>query len=171
MPEAQILQHPTRSLPPGPSGYPLIGALPTLRADPLHSLADLAAHYGDIVSLGGRRWGLRWFLISGPQHIQYLLQEHYRNYRHGINSAILTKHLAGNGLLVNDGETRLQQRRLIQPAFHHARIAALIPIVTKSIEGTLDRWEISARDGETLDIQQEMEALMLNIVVETMFGN
>jgi cytochrome P450 len=171
MPDAHILQQLAHPIPPGPPGYPLVGVLPRLRADPLRSLADIAGHYGDIANLGGRRWGLRWFLISGPEHIQYILQENYRNYRHGLNSAILTKHLAGNGLPVNDGETWLRQRRLIQPAFHHDRIAALIPTVSRSIAGTLDRWKAGPRRGETLDIQQEMEALMLNIVVETMFGN
>src|SRR5262245_30884431 len=98
MPDAHILSQPSRSIPPGPPGYPLIGVLPLLRTDPLGYLADISQRYGDIVNLGARRWGLHWFLISGPDHIQYILQENHRNYRHGLNSAILTKHLAGNGL-------------------------------------------------------------------------
>ena len=124
MPDARILPQINRAFPPGPPGYPLVGVLPRLRNDPLGYLTDISHRYGEIVNLGARRWGLRWFLISGPDQIQYILQENHRNYRHGLNSAILTKHLAGNGLPVNDGPTWLRQRRLIQPAFHHDRIAA-----------------------------------------------
>jgi cytochrome P450 len=171
MPDARILPQLNRSIPPGPPGYPLVGVLPRLRTDPLGYLTDISRRYGEIVNLGARRWGLRWFLISGPDQIQYILQENHRNYRHGINSAILTKHLAGNGLPVNDGPTWLRQRRLIQPAFHHDRIAALIPIVTESIGRTLEHWKASAERGQAIDVEREMEALMLNIVVETMFGN
>ncbi|KAF3776671.1 hypothetical protein EJ110_NYTH44298 [Nymphaea thermarum] len=38
-------------LPPGPTGWPLIGSLPALGAMPHHSLAALAKHYGPIISL------------------------------------------------------------------------------------------------------------------------
>src|SRR5438270_438078 len=34
-----------------------------------------------------------------------------------------TKSLLGNGLLTNEGASHLRQRRMIQPAFHRARIA------------------------------------------------
>ncbi|XP_031490188.1 flavonoid 3'-monooxygenase CYP75B137-like [Nymphaea colorata] len=38
-------------LPPGPSGWPLIGSLPALGAMPHHSIAELAKRYGPILSL------------------------------------------------------------------------------------------------------------------------
>ncbi|XP_031490189.1 flavonoid 3'-monooxygenase CYP75B137-like [Nymphaea colorata] len=38
-------------LPPGPSGWPLIGSLPALGAMPHHSISELAKRYGPILSL------------------------------------------------------------------------------------------------------------------------
>ncbi|CAN6470292.1 unnamed protein product [Victoria cruziana] len=41
----------TSRLPPGPTGWPLVGSLPRLGAMPHHSLAALAERYGPIISL------------------------------------------------------------------------------------------------------------------------
>ncbi|HSK79190.1 MAG TPA: cytochrome P450, partial [Thermoanaerobaculia bacterium] len=38
---------------PGPQGYPLVGALPLVRKDPLQFLVQAARQYGDVVCLGG----------------------------------------------------------------------------------------------------------------------
>lgn len=41
----------SRVLPPGPSGYPIVGCLPLLGANPHDSLARLARQYGPIMHL------------------------------------------------------------------------------------------------------------------------
>ena len=41
----------SRVLPPGPSGYPIVGCLPLLGANPHDSLASLARKYGPIMHL------------------------------------------------------------------------------------------------------------------------
>ena len=41
----------TRRVPPGPTGYPLVGVFPKARRDPLGFFGDCARRYGDIVSM------------------------------------------------------------------------------------------------------------------------
>jgi cytochrome P450 len=75
------------------------------------------------------------------------------------------KNLLGHGLLTSEGEFHLRQRRMIQPAFHRARIAEY----TKSMVEFAERMSQGWRDGDVRDIDQEMMHLTLQIVGRTLF--
>jgi cytochrome P450 len=77
-----------------------------------------------------------------------------------------SKWFFGEGLLTNEGESWLRQRRLSQPAFHRDRIASYARIMTGYASQMLDSW----KEGETLDIHQEMMQLTLRIVVRALFN-
>ena len=60
--------------PPGPRRYPLLGVFPSARKDPLGFFLESARTHGDVVALPfGMR---RLYLLSHPDHIKYVLQEH-----------------------------------------------------------------------------------------------
>jgi cytochrome P450 len=107
------------------------------------------------------------YLVSHPRYIKHVLQDNYRNYRQGADTF---KVLIGEGLVGSDGPLWLRQRRLMQPAFHYQRIAALVPIMTQVIEAVLERWRIATEPGESLDIATEMMNLTLAIVTKTLFS-
>jgi cytochrome P450 len=76
------------------------------------------------------------------------------------------KRLLGEGLLTSEPPLHRRQRRLAQPAFHKQRIAAYASLmVDYTLRLQSERW----RDGETLDIAQEMMHLTLAIVGKTLF--
>ena len=77
-----------------------------------------------------------------------------------------TKNLLGNGLLTSEGSEHLRQRRMIQPAFHRARIAEYSRSMVEFAEEMCDGWI----DGEVRDIDKEMMRLTLRIVAKTLFG-
>ena len=78
----------------------------------------------------------------------------------------------GNGLPVSDGESWLRQRRMLQPAFHHQRIAALAGRLVESIdEGLTEQWEPAARTGEPFNAAQAFTHLTMHVLVRTMFGS
>ena len=77
-----------------------------------------------------------------------------------------SKVLLGNGLLTNEGPDHLRQRRMIQPAFHRARIAEY----SRSMVAYADKMADSWRDGDVRDIDQEMMHLTLQIVGKTLFN-
>jgi len=72
----------------------------------------------------------------------------------------------GNGLLTGEGELWRRQRRLVQPAFHHERIAGYAETMVSSPGELIEVW----RDGEVRDIHEDMMRITLQIVGRTLFG-
>ncbi|HXV41640.1 MAG TPA: cytochrome P450 [Anaerolineae bacterium] len=154
-----ISQAITPKIAPGPQEFP------DLWQNPLQTLVDAARQYGDVVCLDPTNH--RIYLVTHPDHIKQVLQDNYRNYRRDADSFKL---LAGNGLIVSEGDFWLRQRRLMQPAFHRQQIAALTATMTEVTVAMLERWRAAAEQGEPLDILAEMMNLTLTVIVKTMFG-
>ena len=104
------------------------------------------------------------YLFSHPDLIRDVLVTHQKNF-HKSRGLERARRLLGNGLLTSEDEFHLRQRRLAQPAFHRARIAAYAATMVDYAERTGTRW----RDGETLDMHREMMRLTLGIVARTLF--
>ncbi|HXV98648.1 MAG TPA: cytochrome P450, partial [Anaerolineae bacterium] len=153
-----ISQAITPKIAPGPQEFP------DLWQNPLQTLVDAARQYGDVVCLDPTNH--RIYLVTHPDHIKQVLQDNYRNYRRDADSFKL---LAGNGLIVSEGDFWLRQRRLMQPAFHRQQIAALTATMTEVTVAMLERWRAAAEQGEPLDILAEMMNLTLTVIVKTMF--
>ncbi|GLZ40475.1 cytochrome P450 [Actinokineospora sp. NBRC 105648] len=60
-----------------------------------------------------------------------------------------------------------RQRRLLQPAFHNARMPAYAEVMATQIERALAGW----RDGQVLDVPREMSVLTVNVLNATMFSD
>jgi len=72
----------------------------------------------------------------------------------------------GDGLLTSEGELHRQQRRLVNPAFHPARLAAY---GHQAVGTGLER-AASWSDGMRVDLAREMNSLTLDVVGRTLFG-
>src|SRR5262245_11377421 len=151
-----------RALPPGPkmSLYQRAAFWPG--CEMLAFITNLKQTYGDVVTY--RLAGELLFLVSDPSHVKDILVTHNRNFTksRGLER---TKRLLGNGLLTSEGAMHLRQRRLMQPAFHRERIAGYGQTMTAYADRTRQMW----RDGETLDVAQEMMGLTLSIAGKTLF--
>jgi cytochrome P450 len=158
----QVQQNASRR-PPGPrSTLPLSGLLAYRRHGPLLFFQNLAEQYGDISHF---KLGLQEaFFLNHPDFIKYVLVTNHQNFHKGL-ALQRSKRLLGQGLLTSEGEFHRRQRRLSQPAFHRARIASYADVMTAHAVRMSKRW----RDGETLDIAQEMMRLTLGIVGKTLF--
>ncbi len=148
--------------PPGPERGALDGVFSSFRSDPLTFLSKAAREHGDIVGL--RFLHYRTYLISHPDYIEDVLVNHPRKF---VKGRVLqaNKRLFGNGLLTSEGDFWLRQRRLAQPAFHRARIAAYAGTMVGYTEAMLEQWH----DGEERDAHEEMMKLTLQIVGKTLF--
>jgi cytochrome P450 len=153
--------------PPGPRGYPILGMLPQLRADPIRTFLDAADEYGEVVHLkAGPYHG---YLLSDPADIKHVLQDNARNY-HKSPLYDRLKDGIGNGLLTSEDAFWLRQRRLAQPAFHKQRLGAMADAMVACTARALDAWEDRADRGEPLDLVGEMMSLTQAIIVRTMFS-
>src|SRR5437773_2221723 len=152
----------TVTRPPSSPGKPFVGHLLDFRRDPPSFLSSLAREHGDIVHFKMGPQDL--YLLNHPDFIRDVLVTHNRNFvkSRGLEMA---KKFLGESLLTSAGEFHRRQRRLAQPAFHRQRINAYAEAMTNHATRTRERW----RDGETLDIWQEMMRLTLAIVGKTLF--
>jgi cytochrome P450 len=149
--------------PPGPKSHFPIGNMPLAGSDPLGTFLAWAREYGDIFYY--RAAWLHVYFLNDPDLIEWVL---IRNSRNFLKDRIVqnSRWLFGQGLLTNEGEFWLRQRRLAQPAFHRERVASYARIMTDYAEQMLQSWS----EGETRDIHQEMMQLTLRIVVRCLFN-
>ena len=73
--------------------------------------------------------------------------------------------MMGDGLTASTGAFHLKQRRLIQPRFHHRRIASYAESMTEMSARKSRQWQ----DGAVVDMEQEMRGLTLQIVAKALF--
>jgi cytochrome P450 len=163
-PQLSGRNEPVRTLsgPPGPKGHLLGDNLREYARDPLGFLFGCAREYGDVVRL--RLMGQTFYLLSRLDLIEYVLVENNRNF---TKTRILRRNrrLLGEGLLTSEGAFWRRQRRLAQPAFHRKRVAAYGEVMAAFVERSLEGW----RDGETIDVHEEMMRLTLEIVAKCLF--
>ena len=147
---------------PGPrQRYPGEFALAVVRR-PLELFEELAHLYGDVAGI--RIASQPVVLVSDPDRIRDVLVTHGRMFHKG-RGLERAKMLLGEGLLTSEDELHLRQRRLAQPAFHRARIAAYAETMATYAARRSEKWH----DGERLDVAREMAAYTLAVVGKTLF--
>jgi cytochrome P450 len=153
---------------PPPRALPLVRAHLQMRRNPLQFMLDTVRRYGDIVriDLGFQRA----YLLARPDFIKYALQDHGKNFSRGPTTRWL-KSVWGEGLAVSDGEFWVRQRRLVQPVFHHKRLAAISASITAETEGMMDSWNHAADLREPFDVASEMRKLTTHILLQALFSS
>jgi cytochrome P450 len=149
-------------LPPGPRSLVPGRILVAFARDRLGFLERVAREYGDVAYFRGV--GARFALLNHPDHVRDVLVTRARQFHKGIGLQ-RARLLLGDGLLTSEGEHHLRQRRLMQPAFHRERIAAYGAVMAAYAERHVAGW----RDGATVDVAREMNALTLAIAGKTLF--
>ena len=149
--------------PPGPKPKFLIGNMPLASPDPLSIFSAWAREFGDIFYY--RAAWLHVYFLNHPDLIEEVLVRNYKNF---LKDRVIrnSRWFFGQGLLTNEGDSWLRQRRLSQPAFHRERVASYAKIMTDHADQMLATWQ----DGEIRDVHQEMMRLTLQIVVRALFN-
>jgi len=154
---------PKNSLPPGPGGSTFAFLFGDRRRDPLAFFTKIAREYGDVSQL--RLLNFRTLFINHPDDIEDVLVNKARKFEKGrVMKANMR--LFGEGLLTSEGDFWLRQRRLAQPAFHRARIAAYGATMVEYAERAMRGW----KSGEVRDIHEDMMEITLQIVGKTLFN-
>lgn len=148
------------------------GQIFRLRRDPLGFIGEAGRRGVDIrvIQLGFSRV----YQVNHPDLIRDVLVTHDWNFEKG-RGLKAAKPFLGNGLLTSEGELHRRQRRMVQPAFHSARLAAYAQTMVACAAATGSQWQQSeAAGGPTagapVAIDQEMMRLTLQIVGQTLFS-
>jgi cytochrome P450 len=141
--------------------------MPEMVSDMLGLFTKTAREFGGIAQF--RLLNSTYFLITNPDYVKYILQDNYKNYIRG-RSVETGRVLLGNGLPLIDGDFWLRERRLLQPAFHRERLAALTSTASNVIDSFIQKWDQNTQNGRTLDLDEEMMRLTLTVIIKSMFS-
>jgi cytochrome P450 len=143
---------------------PFLGNIFALRNKRLELLLRISQQFGDI---GAFHFGPRIVpVLNSPEFIRQVLVDQGSTFEKTATVRALGTPVLGNGVFLSEGEEHRQQRRLLAPLFHHRRVldyAETMVDCTSQLEGT---W----KDGETINLSDEMTRLTLWIISKVLFG-
>lgn len=153
---------------PSPRGLPLVGHLLDLRRDPLGLLLRAHRECGPIAAL--RIGPMRVYTVFDPEAVRRVLVDNAANYVKGPLYAKAAPML-GQGLLLSEGPLWRRQRRIAQPRFSRARLAAAVPRLAAEAERLAARWRRAAADGRPIEVGADMLGLSLTAIGGLVFGD
>ncbi len=127
-------------------------------------LRDIAARYGDVVA-----FALPWrsyVFVNEPALVKEILVTQQHAFAKSLGTRVL-RLLLGEGLLTSEDPLHRRMRRIVQPAFHHERIAEYARIMGRDAREFAD----GLRPDRSFDAHAAMTELTLRIATETLFGS
>lgn len=135
--------------------------------DLLDALGSLPGDSG-IVSL--KVLGPPVLFLRDPEHVRHVLVTNQDNYVKNNAYRILAV-LLGRGLLTNfNREDWQRQRRLVQPLFAKRHLSPMTEHMTGATEDFVERMSALAVDAPTIDVNDAMMELTLDVVCRALFG-
>jgi cytochrome P450 len=160
---------PRRLVPPRPavpnSVPPWYWPVDVLRMDPLCVWPEQAYEDDTYVR---NFLGLKRRLLNSPTAIRHVLIDNIGNYRRAPGSARILRTLAGNGLLLAEGDEWKHQRRTIAPALTPRSVPVLARHAVTAAEETVA--ELRAAGDAPVDLLAAMQQLALEIAGRSMFS-
>ncbi len=152
------------SLPPEPSGSPLVQTL-KWSFRPLQFMQECRERYGDAFSVRFVSFERPMVMISDPAAIKALYTERSHGLPPGRN-IVLEPIVGSRSLLILQGADHLAHRKLMLPAFHGERMRAYAPVVEEIVGREIDSWPL----GEEFAIHPRMQAVTLEVILRVVFG-
>ncbi|HEX2573471.1 MAG TPA: cytochrome P450 [Polyangia bacterium] len=150
-------------------GYPLVGQLPQVMADPLHTILNIVrAHPGQVATL--RLGPANVYLVSEPDQVAEVLSDSGRRFGKQGSMWNPLRRLFGEGLLTAEGDPWMRTRRMMQPIFVSKALAALSHHVLQVVEDEAAALQPAAERGDPIDLRPRMMHLTQQILVRTLFG-
>ena len=147
-------------LPPGPQ-LTIQDFMTNVKENPFDLLMDLIQKYGDIIYLKLQK---DVYILSNPDYIEQIFTRDYKLFSKARAAEL--RPFLGNGLLLNEGESHRQHRKIIQPLFLPKSIKSYSDIMVDNIRHISDNWQ----DNTTIDVLQEMTMLAMGVMTESLFG-
>ncbi|MFJ3334421.1 cytochrome P450 [Streptomyces sp. NPDC086766] len=138
-----------------PGIFPFLSHGIALFRRPLAFLSSLPAH-GDLVRI--RLGPTRAWVVCHPDLVRRMLLD-TRSFDKGGPQYDRLRLLMGDGLVTSRLETHRRQRRLLQPRFTPARIAAHTRLMGEEAEAVCRAW----RPGQRIDVSAQMMALTTRV--------
>src|SRR5580658_2271414 len=141
----------------------LIQSLRALFGSRVRMLEELGA---EIPRIGRASFGrINVVLINTPELVPEVLIERADDFQKGPVLKTFSRPLLGDGLLNSEGEQHRERRKLVAPAFAHQRVSKYAAVMREHALAAQATW----KDGQQIDIADEMMRVTLGIVGRTLF--
>jgi cytochrome P450 len=107
-----------------------------------------------------------WAVIADPELVKQVFTGDPRIFHAGEGNQILRPILGDNSVLVLDEKKHIQQRKLLLPPFHGERMQAYGEKMAEIAAREIESWPT----GVPYKLRPRMQAITLEIVIETVFG-
>ncbi len=154
-------------LPPGPRGLPFIGNALQMGGRDIKKTISLRQTFGDIVYM--KLGPMNAYMLFNPDDVHHVLVKNQKNYIKGMGYDGL-RLMLGQGLVTSDGETWLQDRRLMAPFFTPAAVTRYTQMMVEVIQAMLDRWQAAADSDQPINMDEEMMHLTMSVIGRAMFS-
>ena len=108
------------------------------------------------------------YILLDLDTVDHVLRKNQRNYVKSFAYDGLAT-ILGNGLLTNEGDDWLKQRRILQPSFHKIALQKLANLMFTQTAEMIERWK-SLPPGTELNITQELLPLTQQILTQSLLG-
>ena len=150
-----------QQLPPGPQ-ISFSEFMDKVNDNPFNFIMDLIQKYGDTIYIKLQQKDV--YILSNPDYIEQIFTRDYKLFSKARAAEL--RPFLGNGLLLNEGESHRQHRKIIQPLFLPKSIKSYSNIMVDNIKHISDNWQ----DNTTIDVLQEMTMLAMGVMTESLFG-
>jgi len=155
---------PIRGLPPGPRmPRALQTAIWSRKAQ--WYLEQSRARFGPMFTIRIAYEG-DWVVITDPELVKQVFTGDPRVFHAGEGNQILRPILGDNSVLVLDEKQHIEQRKLLLPPFHGERMQAYGEKMAEIAAREIESWPT----GVPYKLRPRMQAITLEIVIETVFG-
>jgi cytochrome P450 family 135 len=107
-----------------------------------------------------------WVVISDPELVKQVFTGDPKVFHAGEGNQILRPILGENSVLVLDEKKHIEQRKLLLPPFHGERMQAYGEKMAEIAGREIESWPA----GTPYKLRPRMQAITLEIVIETVFG-
>ena len=156
-----LLTNNRQQLPPGPQ-ISFSEFMDKVNHNPFNFLMDLIQKYGDTIYIKLQQKDA--YILSNPDYIEQIFTRDSKLF--SKTRAAELRPFLGNGLLLNEGDSHRQHRKIIQPLFLPKSIKSYSDIMVDNIRNISDNWQ----DNTTIDVLQEMTMLAMGVMTESLFG-
>ncbi|KIJ43504.1 hypothetical protein M422DRAFT_253061 [Sphaerobolus stellatus SS14] len=153
-----------------PPGSWLMGNMPTLLRPEEVGDADFSwtRKYGTVFRMMGT-FGRDNLFVSDPKALRYILNTRGYRFSRSQSMRFLAQVISGKSLIWAEvGDQHARQRKIMEPAFSHASVAAFLPVFQEKGHIAIDKWRdtISQNGGNpvVLDVHSWLARLTLDAI-------
>jgi cytochrome P450 family 135 len=160
IPKRELIQ----GLPPGPR-MPRVLQTAIWSRQAQWMLGQSRARFGEMFTIRIAHEG-DWVMLADPALVKQVFTGDPKVFHAGEGNEILRPILGDNSVLVLDEKQHMSQRRLLLPPFHGERMQGYERKMSEIAAREIDSWPA----GTPHKLRPRMQAITLEIIIETVFG-